>query len=205
MVGKKPAKPSRLGRPKPPRESRAPHRPVLTMRVSAEVYAQTVEAAQRSNRKITEEAGYRLEKSFVYERWLGELDKAFIEPDKIMNEAKKVAADIETGAIEARLDRAGYTRVYRRPTGWRGSLPGSIPSSGSSTTAIALFLRSCWSAPRAARWPNWRRRSPPMPRLLGASNRQESGLQASNLRMSNCERAYSRAIAGSLGDRHRQR
>ena len=47
LVGKKPAKP-RLVRPKLPRESRAPHRPVLTMRVSAEVYAQTVEAAQRS-------------------------------------------------------------------------------------------------------------------------------------------------------------
>ena len=56
-MAKKPAKPRRLGRPKLPQASRAPHRPVLTMRVSAEVYAQTVEAAQQSNRKITEEAG----------------------------------------------------------------------------------------------------------------------------------------------------
>jgi hypothetical protein len=67
LVGRKPAKPRRLGRPKLPQASRAPHRPVLTMRVKAEVYAQTVEAAQRSNRKITEEAGYRLEQSFIWE------------------------------------------------------------------------------------------------------------------------------------------
>jgi vacuolar-type H+-ATPase subunit H len=111
-VGKTPAKPRRSGRPKLPQASRAPHRPVLTMRVSAEVYAQTVEAARQANRKITEEAGYRLERSFVWERFFGELDKAHVEPDKIMNEATRVAAEIKTGAIEERLSSSGYRRVY---------------------------------------------------------------------------------------------
>jgi hypothetical protein len=104
-VGKKPAKPRRLGRPKLPQASRAPHRPVLTMRVSAEVYAQTVEAAQQSNRKITEEAGYRLEQSFVWEQTFGEAEK-------VLDEATRLKAEDKRKTLEDRLRLAGYIRVY---------------------------------------------------------------------------------------------
>jgi hypothetical protein len=103
-VGKKPAKPRRLGRPKLPQESRAPHRPVLTMRVSAEVYAQTVDAARQANRKITEEAGYRLEQSFAWEQ-------AFGEAEKVLDEATRIKAEDKAKSLEDRLRLAGYIHV----------------------------------------------------------------------------------------------
>ena len=103
-MGKKPAKPRRLGRPKLPTESRAPHRPVLTMRVSAEVYAQTVEAARAANRKITEEAGHRLEHSFVWEQ-------AFGEAEKVLDEATRIKAEDKAKSLADRLRLAGYIHV----------------------------------------------------------------------------------------------
>jgi uncharacterized protein (DUF1778 family) len=122
-VGKKPAKPRRLGRPKLPQESRAPHRPVLTMRVSQEVYARTVEAARQANRKITEEAGYRLEQSFIWEQ-------AFGEAEKVLDEATRIKAEDQRKTFEDRLRLAGYIHVTGHVAGGDGDVwfnPGANP------------------------------------------------------------------------------
>jgi hypothetical protein len=103
-VEKKSVKRRRLGRPKLPQASRAPHRPVLTMRTSAEVYAQTVDAARQANRKITEEAGYRLEQSFVWERTFGEAEK-------VLDEATRIKAEDKAKSLADRLRLAGYIHV----------------------------------------------------------------------------------------------
>ena len=93
VVGRKPVKASRR-RPKLASERRAPNRPVITHRVSQEVYDLTFAAAERANRKLTEEAGIRLEQSFVWERqW-----------QKLQESAKK--------DLEARLREAGYKYIH---------------------------------------------------------------------------------------------
>jgi hypothetical protein len=57
-----------------------------------------------TNRKITEEAGYRLEQSFVWEQ-------AFGEAEKVLDEATRIKAEDKAKALEDRLRLAGYIHV----------------------------------------------------------------------------------------------
>jgi len=98
-------RPGRPGRPTTPPESRAPFRPVLTQRVSMELYERVAEAARRSNRKLGEEAAHRVEQSFEWE-------KSFGDARKLLADTKKVIAEEERGDLEDQMRQAGFTCVH---------------------------------------------------------------------------------------------
>jgi hypothetical protein len=105
-------KTERRERPDLARERRAPYRPVITHRVSQEIYDLTFQAAKRANRKLTEEAGFRLEQSFVWEQ-------AHVEAQMLAESAKR---DLET-----RLKEAGYKYVRGAAGGGAWFPPGVDP------------------------------------------------------------------------------
>jgi hypothetical protein len=87
----------RVGRP---RGRKAPHRPVLSVRVPAEFYAEVTQAAQQSGRTISEEVIARARHSFEWE-------KTFGDARKLMADARRVMA----GELRQAMIGAGYTPV----------------------------------------------------------------------------------------------
>jgi hypothetical protein len=93
---------SRRGRPKTPPEKRAPFRPGLTYRVSMELYERVAEAARQANRKLGEEAAYRLGRSFEWEESQVQLQP---ETRAILKGAAELAGRSFSQEIEYRIER----------------------------------------------------------------------------------------------------
>jgi hypothetical protein len=101
-----PKKVKRIGRPmKAPVRGK---RVSLGLKVTADIKRRLDTAAQASGRTQSQEAEYRIELSYQYERALGEYEQA---KKQFAEQAKKLREEIELGLAEAALSRSGWSSV----------------------------------------------------------------------------------------------
>jgi hypothetical protein len=121
----------RIGRPmKAPARGK---RVSLGLKVTADIKRRLDAAAQTSGRTQSQEAEYRIELSYQYQRALGDFEQA---KNQLAEQAKKLREEIEQGhaeAAEAALTRWGWTSVLDLRRGGRVWLPPgrlNLPKSG---------------------------------------------------------------------------
>ena len=92
---------------------KAPVRPVLSFRVSQELYNRVRESAEAAPtyRSISEEAEWRLDQSYDWERAVGSVSEAEEKARKILREATDVATNVAGKLMEAELRRQGWKKV----------------------------------------------------------------------------------------------
>jgi hypothetical protein len=96
----------RIGRPmKAPARGK---RVSLGLKVTADIKRRLDAAAQASGRTQSQEAEYRIELSYQYQRALGDFEQA---KKQLAEQAKKLREEIELGLAEAALSRSGWSSV----------------------------------------------------------------------------------------------
>jgi uncharacterized protein (DUF1778 family) len=107
--------------------SPAPHRPVLSARMTAESYDRLTAAAKASGRTVSEEADWRINQSFGWEK-TPEIEQAILEKARedaraIVTHAEFITEKTAQTELERELRRRGY-RLVRGVTGAAWFEPG---------------------------------------------------------------------------------